>query len=274
MKMSWHRDLVAVISSRFWRERLGSDPSVLRRTLVLNDRPFQIVGVMPERFAGVSFDTDVWVPSMMVALTSPPSIVQNRWNRWLLAIGRLKDGVALSRAQEDLTRVAALLEEQHPDFNRQRGVDVAELRQALLGESGARVMALFAAVILFLTVACANAAALQLVRVAARRRELAVRFALGARRGHVLRQLLTESLLLSVGAGTLGALVAAWSTRAAVAFMPADALPPHVQPSVDARTLAFTLGASLVVGVLVRSFRRSGRDMATSPMSSSRGVAP
>src|SRR5262245_57520638 len=126
------RQAVAVVSHAFWRDRLNGDPDVFKRTVYLNDRPFQIVGVMPERFAGLSFDTDLWIPSMMVSLTSAPSVVGDRGTRWLGALGRLKSGVVLSRAQDELTRVAGLLERQYPDVNRQRGVDVTPLGDALL----------------------------------------------------------------------------------------------------------------------------------------------
>ena len=156
------RHAVAVVSDRFWRERLGADPRVLERTISLNERTIQIVGVMPPGFAGVSFDTDVWVPSMMVSLTSAVGVVQNRGTRWLFAIARLKDEVTIARAQDDLTRVAGLLERQHPESNRDRGVDVATLRDSMLGGVDAQITALFGAVLLFLAVACANAAALQL----------------------------------------------------------------------------------------------------------------
>ncbi len=242
---------VAVISDRFWRERFSSDPQVLTRTLSLNDRTFQIVGVMPAGFAGLSFDTDVWVPSMMVSLTSSPGIVKDRGSRWLFAIGRVNPGVTLQRAQEDLTRVAQLLEQEYPASNRERGVDVTRLRDSLLDGADVQVKALFGAVLLFLAVACANAAALQLVRAASRRRELAVRMAVGARRWHLLRQLLIESLLLCLAAGTLGAIGASWGTSAAVAFMPDGALPRHVQPFLSGKSVAFTIVTSVVIAVLV-----------------------
>ncbi len=245
------RNAVAVISHALWRERFGSDTAILSRTLQLNDRTFSIVGVMPEDFAGVSFDTDVWVPSMMVTLTSAPSIVQNRGTRWLGAIGRLRSGVPIERAQEDLTRVAAILEERHPDFNRQRGVQLDRMREALLGNTREMVAALFGAVFLFMLVACANVAGLQLARAASRRRELAVRLALGARRWHVLRQLLTESLVLALVAGTVGTLAAAWALGSLISLMPAGALPRHVVPSIDPAAVAFALVMSLVGGLLV-----------------------
>ena len=246
------QDAVAVVSAGFWRDRLGSDPSVIGRTLVLNDRPTQIVGVMPEGFSGLSFTADVRIPSMLVTLTSnSPTIASSRGNRWLLAVGRLKDGETIARAQDDLTRVAGILEREHPDTNRERGVSVAELTPALLGETGSRVRSLFAAVLLVLAVACANVAALQLVRTNARRREFAVRAALGARGWHLVRQLLCESLLLAVGAGIAGAILAAWAMTVALAWLPTGALPSSVQPTVDPRSLAFTLGISLIVVLIV-----------------------
>lgn len=246
------QEAVAVVSTRFWRDRLASDPSVLSRTIVLNERPTQIVGVMPEGFNGLSFTADVWIPSMLVTLTSTsPTVATSRGNRWLQAVGRLKDGETLTRAQDDLTRVAAVLEKQYPDTNRERGVDVAELAPSLLGDTSLQVRSLFFAVLLVLAVACANVAALQLVRTNARRREIAVRVALGARRWHVIRQLLCESLLLAVAAGIVGSLVAAWSITAVLAWLPDDVLPTHVHPSVDPRSLVFTLGVSMVVTLVV-----------------------
>jgi putative ABC transport system permease protein len=245
------RDAVAIISGKLWRDRFGRDPGVLGRTLYLNDRPFLLVGVMPGSFAGLSFDTDVWVPSMMVSLTSAPGVVEDRGRRWLGALGRLKEGITMARAQEDLDRVAAILEQQHPDYNRQRGVQLTSVHESLLDGTGRLMVALFTAVLLFLIVACANVASLQLARATSRRRELAVRLALGARRVHVLRQLLTESFVLSLAAGVFGAIVAAWSLGAVIALMPEGALPRHVQPSVDPRALAFTVVVSAAVGALV-----------------------
>jgi putative ABC transport system permease protein len=255
---------VAIISDALWRERFGAARDVLDRPIILNDRTCTIVGVMPPRFAGLSFDTDLWVPSMMVSLMNAPSIVENRGNRWLGAIGRLRDGVSLTQAQDDLTRVAAQLEQQYPDFNRQRGVLLLPIKDALLGATAPLIAALFAAVLLFLLVSCANVASLQLARTTARRRELAVRAALGARRWHVLRQLLVESFVLAAAAGILGALVAAWGTSAALALTPEGALPRHVVPSVDPRVLLFTIlmtcGVAVLVALLPVAVSR-GRDL-------------
>ena len=242
---------VAVVSDRFWRERLGGAADAVGSTIVLNDRPHRVVGVMPPRFAGLGFDTDVWIPSAMGSLTSGPNFRQDRGSRFLLAIGRREPGVSLARAQEDLTRVARLLEQQYPETNRERGVDVDDLRTALLGDTAARVGALFFAVLLFLAIATANAAGLQVVRAAARRRELAVRFALGARRWHVLRQLLIESCVLSLIAAVLGVICAAWATSAATSLMPEGALPSYVEPRVDPRALGFTLALSALVGMAI-----------------------
>jgi predicted permease len=271
------RNAVAVISHSLWRDRFGGDRDILQRQIHLNDRPFTIVGVMPERFAGVSFDTDVWVPSMMVSLTSAPTVVHNRNTRWLGAIGRLKTGVALARAQDDLSRVAAILEERHPESNRQRGVQVDGLRQALIGNTRTLVVSLFGAVVLFLVVACANVASLQLARASGRTRELAVRLALGARRYHVIRQLLTESLVVSAAAGTLGVIAGAWSLDLVVSLLPDGALPRYVQPRFDLRGVLFAAGASVIVGALVAvlpAFSATRRDLSSGVKHGARTAGP
>jgi putative ABC transport system permease protein len=267
---------VAVISDKLWRERFGGRADVLDQPVFFNDRRFAIVGVMPERFAGLSFDTDVWVPSMMVSLTSSADTVRRRGVRWLGALGRLKDGVTIAQAQDDLSRVAAVLERNYPDTNRQRGVLVIEVKQSLLGQTGRLVSALFGAVLLFLVIACANVASLQLARTMSRRKELAVRLALGAGRWRVVRSVLAESLVLSAFAGIGGALLAAWGVSAAAALTPAGALPRYVQPSVDPRALVFTLLATLASGVLVAvlpAFVHSGSGLSDALRSSGRAVA-
>jgi predicted permease len=242
---------VAIISHKLWRERFGSSPDVLTMPLYLNDRQFTIVGVMPERFSGLSFDAEIWVPSMMLSLTASPDASRNRGNRWLFAVARSKDGVTIQQAQADLTRVAAILEHDYPDTNAQRGSQLVTLKQALLGSTGRLVTALFGAVLLFLLIACANVASLQLARTSARRRELAVRLALGAGRWRILRHLLAESIVLAAIAGIAGALLAAWGVSAVSIAIPEGALPRYVQPAVDLQSLLFTVLASFASGALV-----------------------
>lgn len=242
---------VAIISDTLWRRRFDADPNVLQRTIALNERTFTIVGVMPPGFEGLSFDTELWVPSMMASLTSTAAAVKNRGSRWLGAVGRLRDGVSIEQARDDLTRVAAQLEQQYPETNRQRGVNLIPMQEALVGSAAPLIRSLFAAVLLFLVVSCANVASLQVARTTARRREMAVRAALGASRWHVLRQLLVESFVLAAAAGVVGALLAAWGSSAVVALTPDGALPLHVRPGVDPRTLLFTTLVTCAVAVLV-----------------------
>jgi putative ABC transport system permease protein len=266
---------VAVISHKLWRERFGSSPDVLTKTIALNDRQFTIVGVMPERFAGLSFTADLWMPSMMLSLTSPDAD-RNRANRWLFAIGRPRDGVTVEQAQADMTRVASILEQQYPDSNRERGVQLVTVTQAFLGNSASLLAALFGAVLLFLLIACANVASLQLARTLARRRELAVRLALGAGRWRIVRYLLAESLVLSSAAGLAGALLAAWGMRAVILAMPEGALPPHVEPVVDLRSLLFTITSAFLCGGLVTvlpAVVSSRRDLATEMKTGGRAIA-
>jgi predicted permease len=211
---------VAVISDALWRRSFAADPAILQRTITLNDRTLAIVGVMPAGFHGISFDTDVWVPEGMLTLTFDPGIFADRGSRWLLAIARLRDGVALDASRHDLDRVAAALEQQYPAYNRQRGVRIDTLHAATVGDTSGLLLALLGGVALFLIVACANVASLQLARALSRRREIAVRLALGATRKHVLRQLAAEAVVLAVAAGVLGGFGAAWALAGVSAIFP------------------------------------------------------
>ena len=242
---------VVVISDTLWRRMFGADSDILQKTVRLNDRDVSIVGVMPEGFTGLSFDTEVWVPSMMVTLSSSPTIAQDRGSRWLGAIGRLEDGVGIDAAQRDLDRVASALEAQFPATNRERGVQVDSLRTTLVGYVENLLVSLFGGVVLFLIVACANVASLQLARAVSRRRELAVRLALGATRWHLARQLLAESLVLALVAGVLGTIAAAWGLTALTALLPPNALPRSISAAIDMRAVAFALAVSCLAAIAV-----------------------
>jgi predicted permease len=271
------RAAVVVISHALWRDRFGASPAVLQQQIHLNDRAFTIVGVMPERFAGLSFDTDLWFPAKMVSLTSSPGAVQNRGTRWVTVVGRLAEGVTLERAQDDMDRVAALLEQRYPDNHRERGVQVDGLQRSLVGDTRGMVLMLFGAVVLFLLVACANVASLQLARATARRRELAVRLALGARKYHLVRQLLAESFVLSTAAGILGLLGAVWALTALVSMLPEGALPRHVTPVLDLRASAFAFVVSLMSGGLVAvlpALAATRRDLSGAMKEGARSAGP
>jgi putative ABC transport system permease protein len=266
---------VAVISHGLWRERFGARPDALSQPIFLNDRRFSIVGVMPEGFAGLSFEADVWFPTMLVSLTSSPSVIENRGTRWLTAIGRLKAGVSLERANEDLARVATILEKEYPDNHRERGVQVLSIQDAMLGTTRTLLSALFGAVLLFLLMACANVASLQLARTIARRRELAVRLALGASRWHVLRSLLAESWLLAGAAGAVGALLAMWSLSAVGAILPEGVLPDYANPALNLRTFLFAASAAMVAGTLIAilpALRSTSRDVGSALKDGTRSV--
>ena len=240
---------VAVVSYSLWRSRFSASSSLVGSVITLNDRPFTVIGVMPEGFRGLSFGAELWVPVSMMSVDNPVSLLTNRGTRWLGALGRLRDGISRSEAQRDLESVAARLSELYPDNNRGRSVMLQSLEENSLGSTAMLYSALFKAVLLVLLIACANVMSLQLARATSREREIALRMALGAGRGQLIRQLLTEGMVLAGLGGAAGVLLAYWGLRLLVPLAPAGLLPPYIHLGVDRRVLGFTLAITVMCGL-------------------------
>ena len=256
---------VAVVSYSLWRSRFSGSAAMVGTVITLNDRPFTVIGVMPEGFRGLSFGAELWVPVAMMSVDNPVSLLTNRGTRWLGALGRLRDGISRSDAQRDLESVATRLSELYPDNNRGRSVTLQSLDQNFLGSTASLYAALFEAVLLVLLIACANVMSLQLARATSREREIALRLALGAGRRQLVRQLLTEGMVLAGLGGAAGVLMAYWGLRLLVPLAPPGLLPPYARLGVDGRVLGFTLAITLLCGVacgLAPLLRRRGRDLA------------
>jgi putative ABC transport system permease protein len=251
------KDQVAVLSYGLWREHFAGDPAVVGRTIALNSKKYTIVGVMPASFR-YPFQTQMWVP-----LDMDGKSVGTRGSHWANAIGRLKPGVSLATARADLKLISGRLEKTYPDSNNKVGSAAVALHDDLVGDSRSSLLMMLSAVGLVLLIACANVANLLLSRAVARQKEMAVRSALGAARGRLLRQLLTESLLLSVSGGALGLLVA-WILIALVSRAKNVALPQFAVIQLNGEVLAFTFALSVLTGVLfglVPALRTSRPDL-------------
>lgn len=232
---------IGMLSHEAWRDVFGADSSIVGRTIELDGRAVEVIGVLPELFRIPGLEADVWRP--MAWDRASASQVSFRRAHWLKVIGRLKPGVGIEQANADLQRIVRRLQQDYPATNTRMGAGMTPLHDFLVGRTKLPLLVAFGGVATLLLIGCANVANLLLVRAAGRTREIAVRLALGAGRGRLLRQSLTESVVLVAVGGSLGLLLGWWGTRLLAALQPAGMLPVSRLP-MDWSTLTFVLVVS------------------------------
>jgi putative ABC transport system permease protein len=247
-----------ILSDRFWKTELGGAPDVIDRTLKLDDEAYTIVGVMPARASVASWAAmacDIWVP---MALSDEQRPVRGNHNQQ--GVARLKPNVDLARAQSEMDAISARLAREFPKTDGRWGAVIIPMQEEIVGHSRTMLLMLLGAVTLVLLIACANVGNLLFTRALSRRKEIAIRSALGAGRGRVIQQLLVEALLLAAAGGALGLLLAHGTLTAASTLL-ASQVPRAQEISIDARVLLFVLGVSILTGMLAGTLPalRAGR---------------
>ena len=243
---------VVVLSSELWTRRYASDRAIIGRQISLNNEPHTVVGVMPPNFVPDGYG-ELWVPSAFGVPTNSirPNVDPRpvRGSNYLDVFGRLKPGVTIQKARAEMDAISRRLEIQYPTDNRDVGIQVVPLHEEVVGGIRPVLLLLFAAVGFLLFIGCANVANLLLARAATRSREISIRAAMGASRYRLIRQLLTESVLLAVIGGAVGVVLAAWAIPLLMAMAP-PGLQNFKEIGLNGQVLAFSLGVSIVTGIL------------------------
>ncbi|HYP26606.1 MAG TPA: ABC transporter permease [Blastocatellia bacterium] len=237
---------VVVLGHGLWQRRFGSDPEIIDKPIILNGNPYVVVGVMPPGFQhpkpNVSQPPEMWMPLV-------PTAYAARRGDFLNVIARTKPGVTVEQARAEMNVIASGLEQQYPATNANWGVTVLPLHDMFVGDVRLMISILAGAVGFLLLIACANVANLLLTRAASRQKEVAIRVAMGANRARLVRQLLTESLMLALAGGALGSLLALWGVDAMKALNPGN-IPRLQETGIDWRVLSFTFAVSVLTGII------------------------
>lgn len=236
---------VALLGDGLWKRKFGSSSEVIGRSIALNGKSYTIVGVAPGRITGIS-PSDVYVP---VGQWTDPTFLDRRISMGMNSIGRLKPGVSLAQARADMDSIAQNLAAAYPEADKGTGITLVPLKTDVVGEVRGILFVLLGAVGFVLLIACANVANLLLARSTGRTREFAIRSALGASPARVIRQLLTESVMLGIAGGALGLLLAKLAMRTILTSL-ADTLPRTDEIALDAHVLLFTAGVSILTGIV------------------------
>jgi len=236
-----------ILSDKLWRERFNADPTIIGRAVALDREPHTVIGVLPRSFSYADDIPDALIP---IGLIKDPQFRNIRFaHEGTYAVARMKPGVTLEQARADMDRVAQTLQRLYPETNSRSWAALLPMREWMVGDVRKPLLILLSAVALLLLIACANVANLLLAKGSARTRELAIRLAVGASRARILRQLLTESVVLALFGGFVGLLLADWGTWSLVAASP-DSLPRVAEIRLDPAVLAFSFGISVLTGIL------------------------